>query len=178
MKNSTIKLIIYSLSLVVFILVVLLNKRVIPAPTEFPSLIYSFPKINAFINGTCFLLLVLSGIAIKKGNIQRHKKLNVTTFGLSSLFLILYVTYHYLVPETSYGGENPLKSIYYFILITHIVSAAVAFPLILFSFQKGLNMEIPSHKKIVRWSYPIWLYVTFTGVLVYLMISPFYPWNN
>ena len=178
MNNKNIKFLIYGISFVVFILVILLNKKVIPAPSEFPEIVFQLPKINAFINGICSILLIASGIAIKNGKISLHKKLNLITFGFSAIFLIGYVAYHYLVQETTFGGTGTIRNVYYFILTSHIILAALVFPLVLFSFQKGLNMEVQAHKRIVRWSYPIWLYVTITGVIVYLMISPYYPWNN
>lgn len=161
-------------SIVVFVLVVLLNKRVLNPPSEFPDFIYKLPMLHALINGTCAVLLVLSLRAIKAKNIVQHKTLNLAAFSLSALFLISYVVYHFFVPETSYGGEGLLRSIYYFILITHIILAAVVLPLILLSFWYALNDKIAKHRKIVRFTFPIWLYVAITGVVVYLMISPYY----
>ncbi len=163
-----------ALSVVVFVLVIVLNKRVLNPPTDFPNFIYRLPMLHAIINGTCALLLIVSLRAIKQGKVALHKKLNLTAFGLSALFLISYVTYHFFVPETTFGGTGIIRSIYYFILITHIILAAVVLPLILISFWHGLNQNIVKHKKIVRFSYPIWLYVAITGVLVYLLISPYY----
>lgn len=162
------------LSIVVFVLVVLLNKRVLNPPTEFPDFIYRLPLLHAIINGTCAVLLVLSLRAIKAKNIARHKALNITTFGLSALFLISYVVYHFFVPETTFGGEGIIRYGYYIILITHIILAAVVLPLILLSFWYALNQKIDKHRKIVRFTFPIWLYVAVTGVIVYLMISPYY----
>jgi putative membrane protein len=162
------------LSIVVFVLVVLLNKRVLNPPTEFPDFIYRLPLLHAIINGTCAVLLVLSLRAIKAKNIARHKALNITTFGLSALFLISYVVYHFFVPETTFGGEGIIRYVYYIILTTHIILAAVVLPLILLSFWYALNQKIDKHRKIVRFTFPIWLYVAVTGVIVYLMISPYY----
>ena len=163
-----------ALSVVVFVLVIVLNKRVLNPPTDFPNFIYRLPMLHSIINGTCALLLIVSLRAIKQGKVALHKKLNLKAFGLSALFLISYVTYHFFVPETTFGGTGIIRSIYYFILITHIILAAVVLPLILISFWHGLNQNIVKHKKIVRFSYPIWLYVAITGVLVYLLISPYY----
>jgi putative membrane protein len=133
------------------------------------------PKLNALLNATCSVLLLLSFYFIKKKQINIHKRINITAFCLSALFLISYVTYHWLANETSFPKDNPLRPIYLFILISHIFLAAIVLPLVLFSFYRGLNMQVPKHKKIVRWSFPIWLYVTVTGVIVYFMISPYYP---
>ncbi len=163
-----------TISIVVFLLVVLLNKRVLSPPDTFPAFIYKLPLLHAIINGTCAVLLIFSLRAIKAGKVDLHKKINLSTFGLSAVFLISYVTYHFFVPETSYGGDGILKTFYYFILLTHIPLAAAVLPLILLSFWYALTGKIDKHKKIVRFTYPIWLYVAVTGVLVYVMISPFY----
>jgi len=166
--------IVFTVSVAVFLLVILLNKRFFPVPDTIPSFAYFLPKLNAFINGTCFILLCFSLYHVRQKKYTVHKAINITAFFLSALFLMSYVTYHYLVPETTYGGEGLLKNIYYFILITHIVLAAIVLPLVLLSFYYGLNDNRPKHKKIVKWAFPIWLYVTFTGVLVYLLLSPYY----
>lgn len=162
------------LTIVVCILVILLNRRLLSPPSDFPDFIYRLPLLHAIINGSCSLLLIASLSAIKAKKVALHKRLNLTAFFLSVVFLLSYVTYHFLVPETSYGGEGFLKYLYYFILITHIIGAAVVLPLILLSFWHGLQNQVEKHKKVVRFSYPIWLYVTTTGVIIYLMISPFY----
>lgn len=103
-----------------------------------------------------------------------HKRLNVTAFILSSLFLISYVTFHSFGIETKFPEVNPMRPVYLIILISHIILAAFVLPLILIAFYFGLSMKVDRHKKIVRWAYPIWLYVAVTGVIVYLMISPYY----
>ncbi len=173
-----------AVSIFVFIVVVVLNEKVIPRPT-FSSIeqrekvykkVYMLPMINAIINGTCTVLLLLSLYMIKRKKIQTHKKINITTFLLSSLFLVSYITYHYLAGDTIYPKDSPTKTLYYFILTSHIILAAVVLPLILLSFHRGLQMQVQKHKKLVRWAFPIWLYVTVTGVIVYLMISPYYPY--
>ena len=163
-----------TISIVVFLLVVLLNKRILSPPDTFPAFIYKLPLLHAIINGTCAVLLIFSLRAIKAGKVDLHKKINLSTFGLSAVFLISYVTYHFFVPETSYGGDGILKTFYYFILLTHIPLAAAVLPLILLAFWYALTGKIDKHKKIVRFTYPIWLYVAVTGVIVYMMISPYY----
>lgn len=173
-NERTIFRIVFAVSILVFLLVIVLNKKIIPVPDTIPSFAYSLPKLNAFINGTCFILLLISFYFVKSKQYKTHQKINVVAFFLSALFLISYVTYHYLVPETKYGGDGILKSIYYFILITHIILAAIVLPLILLSFYYGLDDNRVKHRKIVKWSFPIWVYVTFTGVLVYLLLSPYY----
>jgi putative membrane protein len=159
-------------SVIVFIVVIILN--IIPKPDFVPIFTKHLPLFNAILNGTCSVLLVTSFYFIKQKNISVHKKINITAFFLSCIFLISYILYHYFTEETKFPIDNPLRPVYLFILISHIILAALVLPFILLSFYFGLNMKIPQHKKIVRWSFPIWLYVTITGVIVYLMISPYY----
>lgn len=167
--------IIMTISVLIFIAVIVLNRKVLPAPSELPSWTYFLPKLNAIINGTCSLLLLLSLYFIKNKNIAAHKAVNLTAFVLSSIFLVSYVVFHWIAPQTFYPDNAPNASLYYVILVSHIVLAALVLPLVLLSFYRGLQMQVNLHKKIVRFAYPIWLYVTITGVIVYLMISPYYP---
>ncbi|QEC51286.1 putative membrane protein [Anseongella ginsenosidimutans] len=166
--------IVLAVSLLVLATVVVLNRRLLPVPETFPSFIYLLPGLNAFINGTCCLLLLVSLYFIKRKNILMHKRINLTAFVLSALFLISYVTFHFYVPETKYPADNPFRPAYLVILISHIILAALVLPLVLLSFYHGLMGNISKHRKLVRWSYPIWLYVTMSGVAVYLLISPYY----
>ncbi len=161
-----------AVSVVVLLVVIVL--RFMPAPETVPSFVYSLPAFNATVNGLCTILLLISLYYIKQKNIEAHKKVNLAAFGLSSLFLVSYIIYHFSTSATSYGGEGWIRTVYFFILITHIILAAAVLPLILVSFYWGLKMEVAKHKKLTRWTYPIWLYVTITGVVVYLMISPYY----
>lgn len=132
------------------------------------------PMLNAIFNSFTFLALIVALIAIKKKNIKMHRTFVGVAFASTTLFLISYVSYHYLTESTSYGGEGILRPIYFFILITHILLAIVVVPLALFSAVRGLTNKIEKHRKIARWTMPIWLYVSLTGVIVYLMISPYY----
>jgi putative membrane protein len=189
-NEKPVKLTIYITTLVVCSLVGILNQKWIPHPSVFPAFIYKLPALNAILNGSCSILLILSLFAIKRKNIQLHKKLNLTAFILSALFLISYVTAHYFVPDTKYGdldhngvmdaaesaAVSGIKPVYLVILLTHIFLAIVVLPLILLSFYYGLTDQREKHKKLTRFSYPIWLYVTVTGVVVYLMISPYYSY--
>jgi putative membrane protein len=152
-----------------------LNRKLIPAPEPVPAFVYHLPMINAVLNGLCSILLVASIIQIKRKNIAAHKALNLLTFFLSSIFLVGYVLFHFFVKETSFGGVGAIKYFYYVLLITHIILAALVLPLILLSFYYGLTNQIEKHRKLVRFSFPVWLYVTVSGVLVYLMIAPYYP---
>lgn len=176
-------------SVFVFLVVVLLNRRLIPAPAVSASFISILPKLNACLNGTCTILLLISLYYIKRLNITMHKRINILAFILSSLFLVSYIAFHWLLPhETKFGDINgdgilsqaeidaagSIRYVYYVILTTHIILAAGVLPLILLSFYRGLQLNVAKHKKLVRWTFPIWLYVTITGVVVYLMVSPYY----
>lgn len=132
------------------------------------------PLLNAILNSFTFVFLLAALIAIKKKNVTFHRRFIFAAFTTTAFFLISYVTYHYLATDTPYGGEGLLKSIYYFILVTHIVLAAAIVPLALVTLGRGLNMQVARHRKIARWTLPLWLYVSLTGVLVYVMISPYY----
>ncbi len=177
MNDKFISRLILIVSIFVFAVIVVLQSKVFdifPDKSAIPTWVFSLPKLNAIINGTCTVLLLASLYFIRRKDIATHKKLNIITFILSSLFLVSYIIFHATGIKTTYGGTGPIRTVYYFILITHIILAAIVLPLVLFSFQKGLQMQVEKHRKLVRWSYPIWLYVTITGVIVYLMISPYY----
>ncbi|MEO5572841.1 MAG: DUF420 domain-containing protein [Bacteroidia bacterium] len=164
--------IILAISIFVFLIVLILS--LLPKSDHIPFFVPFLPKINAFLNGTCSVLLITSLYFIKQKRIDIHKKLNITTFILSSVFLVSYITFHSFGVETKFPPDNPIRPVYLFILLTHIFLAAIVLPLVLISFYFGLTMQVKKHRKITRWSFPIWLYVTVTGVIVYLMISPYY----
>lgn len=164
---------IYLVSFIVFAAVAVLSR--LPKSETLPEWATYLPGVNAAINSICTLLLAGSWVAIRSGRPDVHKKLNLTTFGLSSLFLVSYVVYHSFGVETRYPADHPWRPVYLSILITHIILAAAVLPLVLFSFYWALAGKIERHRKIVKFSFPIWLYVTTTGVIVYLMISPHYP---
>ena len=163
---------VFVLSGVVFLLIVILG--MLPRAENIPAFVQWLPTLNAFINGTCAILLVTSLYFIRKKDIATHKKLNLVTFVLSSIFLLSYVTFHSFGIETRFPADNPMRPYYLLILVSHIILAAVVLPLVLLSFYYGLTNKIITHRKLTRWSFPIWLYVTVSGVVVYLMISPFY----
>lgn len=175
LSEKTVFRIVLSLSVVVFLVVVILNQKVLPRPEVLPVFATFLPKLNAIINAACTILLILSYRAIRRKDIATHKQLNLLTFCLSALFLVSYVTYHWMANETKFPIDNPLRPVYLAILISHIILAAVVLPLVLISFWYGLNNKVVQHRKITRFSFPIWLYVTITGVIVYFMISPYYP---
>ncbi|MGB1043276.1 MAG: DUF420 domain-containing protein [Tenacibaculum sp.] len=132
------------------------------------------PPIYASINGLTAILLVASVVAIKKGNRKLHEQLNTTAIICSALFLVMYVAYHMTSDSTKFGGEGIIKGIYIFILLTHIVLSIVVIPFVLITFMRARLGKFPEHKKIAKITFPLWLYVAVTGVVVYLMISPYY----
>ncbi|MBC1291590.1 DUF420 domain-containing protein [Listeria booriae] len=135
-----------------------------------------FPRLNAIFNSFTFvfLLIALWAIIVKK-NIKMHRGFILAAFTSTLFFLVSYLTFHYMSAETStFGGEGIVRPIYFFILITHSFLAAVVVPLALFALVWGWTNQISKHKKIVRWTMPIWLYVSLTGVLVYLFMAPYY----
>lgn len=132
------------------------------------------PPIYAGINAVTSVLLLLAFWAIKKKKIDLHENLVKACMVLSAVFLILYVLYHMTSDSTSYGGEGIIRWVYFFVLISHILLSIVVIPFVLITFVRGITRDVERHKKIARITFPIWLYVTITGVIVYLMISPYY----
>lgn len=132
------------------------------------------PPIYATINGLTAVLLIWAVVAIKKGNKALHEKLIKICIGCSLAFLAMYVAYHMTSIETKFGGEGALRYIYFFILITHILLSIIIIPFVLVTFVRGISGSYQRHKKLARITYPMWLYVAVTGVIVYLMISPYY----
>ena len=132
------------------------------------------PPIYAGINAVTSVLLVAAFWAIKNKNIDLHENLIRACMALSAVFLILYVLYHMTSDSTSYGGEGAVRWVYFFVLISHILLSIVVIPFVLVTFVRGITRDVERHKKIARITFPIWLYVTITGVVVYFMISPYY----
>jgi putative membrane protein len=132
------------------------------------------PPIYATVNGITAVLLILAVLAIKKGNRKLHENLMKTAIACSVAFLGMYVAYHMTSDSTKFGGEGIIKYVYYFILITHIILSVVIIPLVLITYVRALGQVFDKHKKIAKITFPIWLYVAVTGVVVYLMISPYY----
>lgn len=132
------------------------------------------PPIYAGINGLTAVLLVIAVIAIKNGNKSLHQKLMVSCIILSLAFLVMYVAYHMTSESTSYGGEGLIRYVYFFILISHIVLSIAIIPLVLKTYAKAYLNQFTAHRKLAKITFPIWLYVAITGVVVYLMIAPYY----
>jgi putative membrane protein len=132
------------------------------------------PPIYASINALTAVLLVAAVIAIKKGNRKLHEQLNTSAIVCSLLFLVMYIAYHMTSDSTKFGGEGVIRYVYYFILISHIVLSVIVIPFVLLTYMKAKLSDFPSHKKIAKKTFPLWLYVAVTGVIVYVMISPYY----
>lgn len=136
--------------------------------------LYFLPPIYATINAFTALILMTALIAIKNNKIQLHQKLMITAILFSALFLIMYVAYHMTSTPTPYGGNGTLKYIYYFILSSHILLSVAVIPLVLVTYFRARALKFELHRRIARITFPIWLYVTISGVVVYLLISPYY----
>lgn len=132
------------------------------------------PPIYATINGVTAVLLMAALWAIKNGKRSLHNTLMNVAIACSLAFLVMYVAYHMTSDSTPYGGEGFMRGVYFFILISHIVLSIVVIPFVLHTYLRGFLGEYQEHKKLARYTFPIWLYVAVTGVIVYLMISPYY----
>lgn len=132
------------------------------------------PPIYAAINGLTALVLVAAVVAIKNGNRRWHERLMTTAIALSLLFLVMYIGYHMTAESTKFGGEGMIRYVYFILLISHIILSVAVIPLVLISYIRALTERFDQHKKIAKITFPIWLYVAVTGVIVYLMISPYY----
>lgn len=132
------------------------------------------PPIYASINAVTALVLVLALIAIKNKKIILHERLMKFAIILSVLFLLMYIAYHMTSDSTKFGGEGMVKYLYYFILITHIILSIAVIPFVLITYVRAITNNIEKHKKIAKITFPLWLYVAITGVVVYIMISPYY----
>lgn len=166
------KKLIWLVSIVVFVAVVALKYLKLDIELGFD--VHLISMANAIINGTVAVLLVVGLITIKMKQYVLHKKVMLGAMALSVLFLVCYIAYHLLTEETKYPVDGPYRSTYLFILGTHIVLAGLILPFILFSAYRALIGEYAAHKRLVTYTWPIWFYVAVTGVVVYLMISPYY----
>jgi putative membrane protein len=164
--------IIVSVSIVIPVVVFLLLNLPKAEAGDFDITI--LPKLNAILNSLTAVFLLLGFVFIKNKNIPFHRISMLSAFLFSSLFLVSYVIYHYFSEETKFGGTGSIRIIYFILLISHIILATVIVPLSLFTIYHAFGKAFEKHKKIARWTFPIWLYVAVSGVLVYLMLSPYY----
>jgi len=166
------RLLIGVFSFVVFAAVVLLSRYKLNLDLGFNA--HVFAAANAIINSIIAVLLVGALIAVKNKNYLLHKKLMFTALILSVVFLVSYIAHHLLAGETKFGGTGTIKVIYLIILFSHIFLAAIILPFILYTAYRALTAEFESHKKLAKYTWPLWFYVAITGPIVYLMISPYY----
>lgn len=136
--------------------------------------LWFLPPIYATINGLTAIILVAAVYQIRKGNRKTHERLMKTAVVFSVMFLVMYMAYHMTADSTAFGGVGIIKYVYYFILLTHILLSIVVIPFVLITYVRGISGQFYKHRKIARITYPLWLYVAVTGVIVYLMISPYY----
>lgn len=169
-KNA--RLLIYTASFVVFAAVAILSRIQIKADLGFN--VHVFAQINAVLNSCVSILLIWGLMAVRSKNYILHKRVMMTAIILSALFLVSYIAHHLLSGDTKYGGEGAIRYVYFVILITHIFLAAIILPFILYTAYRALTGEFGKHKKLAKYTFPLWLYVSVTGVIVYLMISPYY----
>ena len=172
-KNDKLaRIIIAVLSIIVFAAVVILSRVTVNVNLGFDA--HLFATFNAVVN-TMVSVLLLGGLwMIKQKNFGLHKRIMLAAIVLSALFLISYICHHLFAGDTKFGGVGVIRTVYFIILITHIFLAAVILPFILYTAYRALTGEFSKHKKIARITWPIWFYVSVTGVIVYLMISPYY----
>ena len=182
------KILIWTLSFIIFAAVVFLSKYKLSVDLGFNP--HLFAKLNAMINSMVALLLIGGLIAVKQKKYLLHKRIMLTAICISVLFLLSYIAHHLLAGETRYGDTDHnglvteaeklqaggLRMLYYFLLITHIPLAAIVLPFILFTAYRALTGDYDRHKKLVRVTWPLWFYVAVSGVLVYYLISPYYTW--
>ena len=169
-KNSKYNGLIWVVSIVIPVVVAFLFTVRIPNVEPLSVL----PPIYATINAITAIILITALVAIKVKKRKLHEGLMKVAIGLSLVFLLMYVAYHMTSDSTSYGGEGTIRYVYFFILISHIVLSIGIIPMVLITYVRAVLNDIVEHKKIARYTFPIWLYIAVTGVIVYLMISPYY----
>jgi putative membrane protein len=179
-------ILIWIFSAIVFLAVTILDKITLDVELGFDP--HIFAKLSAAVNSIVSVLLIVGLIQIKQKKYQAHKNTMLFTMALSVLFLVFYIAHHLFTGETKFGDLNhdgllqeseklqagSMRYIYYFIISTHVTLAGIIMPFVLYSAYRALTSEFDKHKKLVRYTFPIWLYVAITGVLVYFFISPYY----
>ena len=168
--EKKLNLLAYVVSVVVLLLVGLMRRVKIDVGIDFHFL----PPIHASLNALTAVILLVALYFIKNKQIENHRKAIYAAMVCSALFLISYVLYHFTTPETRFGGEGTIRTLYFILLITHVVLAAVTLPFILLTFNRAYTWQIERHRKMARWVFPLWLYVAITGPICYLMLKPYY----
>jgi len=160
----------YVVSVVVLLLVGLMRRVKFDLGIDFHFL----PPFHASLNALTAVILLLALYFIKNKQIENHRKAIYAAMVCSALFLVSYVLYHFTTPETRFGGEGAIRTVYFILLITHVVLAAAILPFILLTFNRAYTAQYERHKKMARWVFPLWLYVAITGPVCYLMLKPYY----
>lgn len=160
----------YILSGAILILVGLMRRVKIDVGIDFSFL----PPVHAFFNVVVAICLIMALIYIKKGNVKAHKNAIFGAMLFSALFLLSYVAYHFTTEETRYCFDGGIRTLYFILLISHIILAGLSLPFILLTFSRGISFTVPAHRRMARIVYPIWLYVAISGPLCYLMLRPCY----
>jgi putative membrane protein len=166
------RIFIFAVSIIVFVSIVALGRIKLQVNPGFD--VHLFATINAILNSLVSVFLLAAFVAVKNKKYLLHKRLMISAIMLSCLFLVSYICHHLLAGETKFGGTGAIRYFYYFILGTHIILAGIILPFILFTAYRALVGEWAKHKKLARITWPVWLYVAITGVLVYWLISPYY----
>ena len=157
-------------SIAVFLVVVMMRRIKIDTDIDFTFL----PPLYSALNGITAVLLIIALMYIKRGMAQQHRKVMTAALVTSVLFLICYVIYHITTPETKFCQEGAIRYVYFALLISHIILAAVILPFILFTYIRAFTNQFQRHKAIARWVFPLWLYVAASGPIIYLMLRPCY----
>ena len=160
----------YVVSALVLLLVGAMRRYKIDIGIDFSFL----PPIHASLNALCAVILLLAFYFIKNKQVENHRRAIYAAMACSALFLISYVLYHFTTPETTYKGQGPMRTVYFFFLITHVVLAGAILPFILLTFTRAYTNQFERHRKMARWVFPLWLYVAVTGPICYLMLRPYY----
>lgn len=168
--EKKLNLLAYVVSVVVLLLIGLMRRVKIDVGIDFHFL----PPLHASLNALTAIILLLALYYIKNKQVEKHRKAIYAAMVCSGLFLLSYVLYHFTTPETRFGGEGLMRTVYFIILITHVVLAAVILPFILLTFNRAYTGQYERHKKMARWVFPFWLYVAITGPICYLMLRPYY----
>lgn len=175
-QNRLFKRLFITISLLIPAVVILLMAIPKNESGEVDPWLYSLPFYNAIINTLTSILLVLGFYFVKNAKVKQHKWSMIGAFLLGCVFLIFYVIYHSNAPSTKFGGEGWIRYVYFFFLLSHILLAFLVVPLVLSAIYFAVSEKLEKHRKIARFTFPVWLYVSVTGVIVYLMISPYYPY--
>jgi putative membrane protein len=158
------------ISVIVLLLVGMMRRIKLDVDIDFSML----PAVNAVLNSCTAIALILAYYFIRRKEIERHRKMIYVAMTLSFVFLVCYVLYHFTTQETTFCREGSIRTLYYIVLISHVILAAVIFPFVLFTFIRGFTGQYARHRKMARWVFPVWLYVAISGPIVYLMLAPCY----